>query len=179
MKGSDEELVAAARVLKVWGLRGAVKLAPYFEIVRLLREGETVVVRTQRGDPLLMQLIEVRQGGGHLFVRFAERSAPEEVRDLVGGEVWLPRSMLAELEEGEFYWHQVEGLAVEDTEGRFLGRVVEILSTPGHDLFVIRDERREFLLPAVKAFVLEIDPEGGKMVVSPPEGLVEETVRAV
>ena len=55
-----------------------------------------------------------------------------------------------------------------------MGRVTEIRSNPGHDLYVISgDEGKEILLPAVKEFVLGINLEQGTMRVKFPVGLAD------
>ena len=42
-------------------------------------------------------------------------------------------------------------------QGRFLGLLEEIFSTPAHDIWVIRDDKKELMLPAVEDFVISVD----------------------
>ena len=75
---------------------------------------------------------------------------------------------------GEYYWFQLLGLPVYDAgDGALLGRLQEILPTPGHDVYVVVQGQREFLLPAVAEVVVEINLEEGFLKVAPPPGLLE------
>ena len=80
------------------------------------------------------------------------------------------------LPEGSFYHDQLIGLQVYSSDGDLLGFISEMVTTGGHDLFLIvrhdrEDEKK--LIPAVKKFVRQIDLERGRMVVDLPEGLLD------
>ncbi|HXE73876.1 MAG TPA: ribosome maturation factor RimM, partial [Candidatus Nitrosotenuis sp.] len=76
---------------------------------------------------------------------------------------------LVELEEGE-YWHfQLEGLEVRTPEGEVVGRLTAVLSTPAHDIYAVAGPRGEVLIPAVEEYVLEVNLERGVMTVKLPE----------
>ena len=68
---------------------------------------------------------------------------------LVGRSLFVPEETLGQLPEGEYYWHQMIGLRVVSEEGRFLGRLEEVFSTPAHDIWVARTPEKEYLIPAV------------------------------
>ncbi|WP_327584788.1 ribosome maturation factor RimM [Nonomuraea sp. NBC_00507] len=72
----------------------------------------------------------------------------------------------------EFHDHQLIGLAVETVAGDPVGEVTDVLHH-GQDLLVVRRKGAdEALIPFVKALVPEVDLEGGRLVVDPPEGLL-------
>jgi 16S rRNA processing protein RimM len=53
-----------------------------------------------------------------------------------------------------------------------LGTITEILVTGSNDVYVVRDEQRETLIPALKEIVREVDVTGGRMVIDPVDGLL-------
>ncbi|MDP4504573.1 ribosome maturation factor RimM [Nonomuraea turcica] len=72
----------------------------------------------------------------------------------------------------EFHDHQLIGLAVETVAGDPVGEVTDVLHH-GQDLLVVRRKGAdEALIPFVKALVPEVDLEGGRLIVDPPEGLL-------
>ena len=75
------------------------------------------------------------------------------------------------LREGEYYYHQIEGLDVLSEEGVLLGKVTEIIATGANDVYVIEGAEGELLLPAIKDVILEVDLDRGVMIVRVPEGL--------
>jgi 16S rRNA processing protein RimM len=99
-----------------------------------------------------------------------DRDAAEALRGL---DVLVAREDAVHLPEGEFFWDQVIGLQVEDTSGRALGWVSEILETGANHVYVVKAPgQREVLVPAIKDVVKLIDPGAGRMVIDPLPGLL-------
>ena len=97
-----------------------------------------------------------------------DRTAVEGMR---GQLVEVPVEEAVLLGEGEYYHYQILGLQVWTSQGELLGRVREILSAPSNDIYVVSHDGKELLLPAIEEVVLEVDLEGGRMVVELLPGL--------
>ncbi|MBF0777768.1 ribosome maturation factor RimM [Streptococcus cuniculi] len=81
---------------------------------------------------------------------------------------------LADLDEGEFYYHEIIGLEVYEGEA-LLGTIKEILQPGANDVWVIkRKGKRDLLLPYIPPVVLEVDVAAGRVQVEIPEGLDDE-----
>jgi 16S rRNA processing protein RimM len=78
----------------------------------------------------------------------------------------IPDDAVRPLAEGRFYHHQVVGLAVLTSSGQQLGRIAEVLERPANDVWVSRNGTVEHLIPATKDAVVEVDVEGGRVVVA-------------
>jgi 16S rRNA processing protein RimM len=79
-------------------------------------------------------------------------------------------------DEDEFYDRQLIGLKVIEN-GAEIGVLEDVLHLPGHDLLSIKlNDGKEMLLPFVEQFVPEIDLEAGRILVLPPQGLMEEEI---
>jgi 16S rRNA processing protein RimM len=78
----------------------------------------------------------------------------------------VPVDAVHRLPEGAFYHHQLMGLAVASASGRDLGRLVEVLERPAHDVWVARLDNIEHLVPATREAVLEVDLEAGRVKVA-------------
>lgn len=65
------------------------------------------------------------------------------------------------------------GFAVVDTAGKTIGKLVRILSTAAGELYVVEDSSGEHLIPAVKDIVAKVDFIEKKIVIDPPEGLLD------
>ena len=91
-----------------------------------------------------------------------------------GYEFGLPEADRVQLSENEFYDWELEGCSVEVRQGLLIGRVREVMRTGGVELLVVEDTaRREHLIPMAQPIVVEIDIAGKKIVIDPPEGLLE------
>ena len=81
---------------------------------------------------------------------------------------------LSDLEDGEFYYHEIIGLEVYENDV-LLGTIKEILQPGANDVWVVkRKGKRDLLLPYIPPVVLEIDIKQGRVDVEIPEGLDDE-----
>ncbi|TJZ73118.1 ribosome maturation factor RimM [Chitiniphilus eburneus] len=76
---------------------------------------------------------------------------------LKGALIAVPRSAMPEPEEGEYYWADLVGHAVVNTQGEKLGVVARLFETGANDVLVVQDGPTERLLPFVKQVVLKVD----------------------
>ena len=83
----------------------------------------------------------------------------------------MDKASLPPTEPGSFYWYQIIGLGVFTLNKRFLGHVEEILPTGSNDVYVVRDGKKEVLIPAIDSVVVEINLEKKFIKVDLPEGL--------
>jgi len=77
------------------------------------------------------------------------------------------------LQKNEFYHRQIIGLMVITSEGREIGRVAEILETGSNDVYVVRGQGKEYLIPAIKDIISRIDLRSGTIIITPMEGLLD------
>jgi len=96
------------------------------------------------------------------------RAQAESLRDLL---FEVPESELPALAEGEYYRYQLIGIEVVDGEGQPLGRLAEVLDTGANDVYAVRNDEGELLLPAIDTVVKQVNVAAGRMVVEVPAGL--------
>ncbi len=107
------------------------------------------------------------------LVKFAgvdDRNAAELLRNLY---VLRPFEELAGLEEGEVFYHQLLGMKVETVDGRDLGEVEEVYDLRPAEMLAVRGEGGVRLVPFLDSLVVEMDVEGRRLVIDPPEGLLD------
>jgi len=138
--------------------------------------GAQLRLKRGRGVGEIPAVIEsVRPHSGRLLVRLRgvnDRDAAEALR----GHLFVVDSAdLPSLEDpDEFYDHELEGLAVRTTDGDEIGRVIEVLHTPGGELLSVRTESdTELLVPFVSAIVTTVSRVDGLIEIDPPEGLLD------
>ena len=137
--------------------------------------GAVLVARRAGAPDGLLTIESTRMHSGRLLVRFVEtpdRTAAETLRGtrLLVDVTSLPPTA----DPDEFHDHQLEGLRVELVDGTGVGTVREILHGPAGELLVVaRSEGPDALVPFVHAIVSEIDLDAGRIVLTPPEGLLD------
>ncbi len=180
-----EDLILVGKISKPHGIQGELKVFPYSgdSADFLLYKTVLLCQPERKGRHLSTEELdsshEVEVTGVRPQAKFAlvflkgvdSRTLAEE---LVGLEVWTSKEYLPELETGEFFWHQVEGLTVLTTAGLQVGIVQGVLDAGGHDILVVKSKYgKEILIPAKDEFLKEINFEAGTIIISPPPGLLE------
>ncbi|MEM9494331.1 MAG: ribosome maturation factor RimM, partial [Myxococcota bacterium] len=85
---------------------------------------------------------------------------------LTGTEIWVDSSQFEPAAIGEYYWHELIGLAVHDGHGADLGRVEDLMETGRHDVLRVRGLNGGlFLVPFVERHVLSVDRTAGVVTV--------------
>lgn len=158
----EEPLLAIARVVAPHGLKGEVKADLLTDFPHRFRETTEVWV----GSPPLRRRVErARVQRGQVLLKLEGVDTREQAEALRGQLVQVPESRAVRLPRGQYFWHQILGLEVRDRSAGSLGRVAEILETGANHVYVVRGERGEWLLPAIRQVVKRIDLERGEIVV--------------
>ncbi len=164
----QQELVVVGRIIKEWGLKGDLLVMPLtFDPKRFYSLHEVFI---QLEDIVeLKKIREARLYKGNLLLRFDGCETPEHARKYRGALIKIDKSESPKLPEGIYYHYQIIGLDVYNTSGDYLGEVREIIETASNDVYVVKSDDEEYLIPAIKDFIAEIDIESKKMIVTPTE----------
>ena len=166
------ELVVG-RIARAHGLKGEVALEIRTDAPEV-RFAPGATVRTQTGNRTLT-VLGSRPHSGRLLVTFAEID-DRTTADVLRGMVLVVDEKDSPLldDPDEFYDHQLVGLRVEHVDGTLIGTLAEVLHLPGGEtLAVMKPGGVEILIPFVSAIVPRVDVPGGRVLVDPPEGLLE------
>ena len=84
---------------------------------------------------------------------------------------------LPDLGEDQYFRFDIVGIEVVDEKGSSLGKVQEVLVTGANDVYIVRDEKSELLIPAIDSVVKEIDTAARRMVVELIPGLEQRPLK--
>lgn len=143
----------------------------YLESDGTLARLTEVVLRKKGEEGRVFKVRGVKPKGKTFILTVEGIEDAEAVGRWFGADVFASSSILEELPPGEYYWKDLIGLRVVTEEGRYLGRVEDIMPTGSNDVYVCRGGEREILLPAVEDVVRKVDIDEGTMVVKLYKGL--------
>ncbi len=148
-------MVVMGKIVAAQGIQGWVKVQTFTEYLDSLLDYETWYVgNEQNWRPL--KVLEANLHGKVLVAKLegiADRTAAEKYK---GQLIAVPRAALPEQEEGEYYWSDLIGLAVENLAGEKLGIVDSLLETGANDVLVVKGEHGEMLIPFIASVIQQV-----------------------
>lgn len=160
-----ERRVLLGKVVGVFGVKGWVKLQSHTEPRDALFDYLPWILR-QRGTERSIDEVEGRAQGRGLVASFPAVGTRDAAEALIGAEIWVERSTLPKPRQGEYYWVDLEGLAVQTSAGQSLGRVSHLFATGANDVLVAIEGERERLIPFITDEVVKrVDLAAGLIVV--------------
>ena len=159
------------KVTKPWGTKGQVML--FLDVdspddyARL--DSAFVEVKGQL-VPLFFQLDQLN---GNKAVATIEDYSPEQVQTLIGHSLYLPLDQLPPLEGNRFYFHEVVGFRVVDSQHGDIGTIQQVIEYPAQPLFQIEKNGVEVLLPVIDPVIDRVDREQKTLFVTAPNGLID------
>jgi 16S rRNA processing protein RimM len=166
--------IRVAKIGAAHGLRGEVRL--FVDADDPLAVKKLGVLEDEAGAREF-KIAALREAKDHLLVRFegvSDRTAAERLTNI---ELYVPRERLPkQKDKNRFYRADLVGLRVETTAGEALGKIVAVQNFGAGDLLEFARESggATVLIPFADPFVPVVDVEGGKVVIDPPAGLLDE-----
>ncbi|MBI9077495.1 MAG: 16S rRNA processing protein RimM [Desulfatibacillum sp.] len=168
---TSNDFLEVGQVAGVHGIQGAVLLRSFAEDSNLFIKGGKILLKGP-GEVVQEYVLESsRPHKGQILACLEGVSDRNGSEALKGRLIMVPKDSLPELEPGEYYWFELVGLDVLEKDGSRLGTLESIIETGSNDIYVVKDGKRETLVPALPWVILSIDLEAATMVVDLPEGL--------
>jgi 16S rRNA processing protein RimM len=168
-----DDMVLVGRIARPHGLRGQVVVNPETDFVEeRFRPGETLWIQT-RGRDASLTIASARIQNGRPVIAFEGVSRREDVEPLAGFELRVPETTLRPLEPGRYYEHQLVGCVVETVQGATLGSVIRVEGGAGVSRLVVDGKGNEILIPLAVDICVDVDVDGRKIRIEPPEGLID------
>jgi 16S rRNA processing protein RimM len=163
--------ITVGKIVGTHGIRGLLKVLSYAESLDVFAPGKTLAL-SRKGKPVgRFSVASSRRHKGVVLVAIEGISSIETAMAWIGCQVDVDKATLPPVEEGAYYWHQIIGMKVVTSDNRTIGRVKAIFPTGSNDVYVVRDGKKEILIPAIDSVVVHIDLDEKTMTVDLPEGL--------
>ena len=170
----EDDTILIGRVGRAHGIRGQVIVhaATDFPVQRFREGAEVLLVRG--GEPSTRRRIAtVRFQQGRPVIGFEGIASMSDAERLTGVELRIPATELGPLPERTFHHHELIGCEVRDRKDALIGLVRAVEGPMERSRLVVDSERGEVQIPLADDICVSIDPAARRIVVDPPEGLIE------
>ncbi len=160
------------KVINTHGIQGEVKVFPITSDLERFSYLEKAYIGEKK-LPVFLQ--RVRYHKGIVIIKFREFDDINQVIRFLNDFIYVDDEHRIELPENHYFIHDLMDCDVFDISGNKIGIIKDILQTGGNDVYVIDDgsNGKEYLIPAVKRFIREIDISDKMIIIDPIEGMIE------
>ena len=167
-----DECYQLGHVIKTHGLKGEVNIfldvddpSEYHEL------GSVFVEINQKLVPFFIESIQLK--GNKALVKFEDVATLEQAEELQSKRIYVPLADLPDLEEHQFYYHEIVGYRVKETSRGLLGTVKNVYTSSGQDLVAVEYQGKEILIPVADEIIKKVDKDQKTLDVTLPGGLLE------
>jgi 16S rRNA processing protein RimM len=161
--------LSIGKIVGVHGVKGALRIYSYAESPSIFQPNILLLLRNAEGSERRYPVCWAKSHSKGVLLALEGIDDRDNASSLIGCEIFIDKALLPALEEDTYYWSDIIGLAVYDTEDAYLGRVTSVFPTGSNDVYVVRNGNAEILVPALEWVVLDIDLVSGRMTVDLPE----------
>jgi 16S rRNA processing protein RimM len=163
------------KIVNTHGVRGEVRVISRTDFPEeRYQAGSTLYLFSEKGgEPVELTVDSHRKHKNFDLLTFEGFHDISQVEPFKNGILKVNETQLGDLEEGEFYFHEIIGCKVMTRDGDEIGNIKEILTPGANDVWVVKAAKgKEVLIPFIDDVVKEIDVENKLIVIEPMEGLL-------
>lgn len=158
------------KIVNTQGIKGEMRVMPSTDDLDRFKLLETVFVQKKSGIEEY-EVEGIRYHKQFVLLKLKGIDDMTNAEKLKGCDVKVTEDMAIPCEEDEYYIKDLYDMEVETDEGEKLGVISDIIFTGANDVYVVKGEEKEILIPAIKQCILKVDVENKKMIVKLLEGL--------
>ncbi|WP_040228096.1 ribosome maturation factor RimM [Bhargavaea cecembensis] len=163
------------KIVNTHGIRGEVRVISRtdFPEERYAEGNRLGLFMPGSSKPVILTVASHRVHKNFDLLSFEGHPNINDVEKYRDGILKVSEEDLGELEEGEYYYHEIVGCTVFAEDGREIGEVTEVISTGANDVWAVKDSAGKMhYIPFIDDVVLEVAPEEKRIVIDPIEGLL-------
>jgi 16S rRNA processing protein RimM len=166
-------LIAIGKCAKPIGTRGEIKIVPLTDDTKRFQNLQSVWVGHDETRAKSYSVTSVRVEAQQVVLRLQGITSSEQAGELRNTYIFLPQEKTVMLRAGSYFMDDVLECEVVTEEQVLVGRVTDILSLPANDVWVVRKDTKEILIPAVKEIIRKVDVKMKRITIHALEGLLE------
>lgn len=164
MKQSSD-YIHLGKISGVFGVRGWVKVFSHTTPRENIVKYKIWQLHSSDNSYQSIKVLNGRRQGKVIVAQLEDVVDPDQARQLIGTEISIAPEQLAKLNQGEYYWSDLEGLSVVTTTGIDLGTVAWLFETGNNDVLVVEGDRERYIPYVADEVIISVDLQASKMVV--------------
>lgn len=166
-------MIAVGKIVKTIGVKGECKVALLSDVpgrlegVADLRVGAT----EQRSEPRVIESVRAHQDG--VIIKLKGTDSGTDAERLKGMFLYVPVDQAVRPSDISYFVHEIVGMQVVTEEGTHVGVVSDVWKIPGNDIWLVKADGREIMIPAAREFIRSVDLTQKRITIHVIEGLLD------
>ncbi|MDR7856357.1 ribosome maturation factor RimM [Tissierella sp.] len=160
------------KIINTHGIKGEVKVFPLtnninrFDFLKIAYIGE---------EKIRVQIEKVKYHKNFVILKFNGFNDINEILSFKDNYIFVDEEGLVKLPENHFFIYDLVGSQVIDIESNIVGTIKDVIQGASNDVYVIKniEGNKEYLIPAVKQFIIDVNIVDKKIIINPIEGMIE------
>ena len=167
-----EPLVPLGEIVTTHGLNGWLKLSAFNPSTNALSPGVEVFLE-HGGRRSAHRLEASSQHKKQFLIKLGDINSIDDAARYIGSTLAVGEAALEALEPNQYYHYQIIGFEVFHLNGDRVGTILSTMSTPAGEIYVVQGPDKEHLIPAAREIIEQVDFDARKIIVNPPDGLLD------
>ena len=160
------------KIISAHGIKGEVKVYPITDNLNRFNYLKTAYIGEKK---IKVELERVKYHKNLAILKFKEINDINEIISFKDNFIYVDEEGKIILPKNHFFIHDLLDSQVFDTKSNLIGTIVDVLQGASNDIYVVKDanKNKEYLIPAVKQFIIDVNSIDKKVVIDPIEGMIE------
>jgi 16S rRNA processing protein RimM len=167
------ELIAIGRISKPIGTRGDVKVLPLTDNMQRFAALPVVWMGRDAAHVELKNILRRRIDKKQVVLHLNGFETIEEAEILKDFYLFIQKEDAVELQKGSYFIDDILGCEIVTEELKEVGVITDLFSLPMNDVWVVKKDSKEILIPAVKAIIRQVDVKNKRITIHSFEGLID------
>lgn len=168
----EKQLISVGEIINTQGNKGEVRVWPLTDFPERFKPG-AVLLMEKDGHQRHLTIEKVRTQKNFLVIKFTEITDMPLAEELKTGLLKITNDQLTKLPANTYYIFEIVGMEVRTNDGQVLGKVKDVIQTGSNDVYIVAGKTKDYLIPALKQIVKDVDKENKLITVEPLEGLLD------
>jgi len=166
------DYIKVGRITNTHGIKGELKVFPLTDNLNRFDDLKIVYLGNNKERA---EVEEVKYHKGFAIIKFKEFDNINQVLRFKDDFLFIDAKDKVQLPKDHYFIFDIVDCLVYDTKGKEIGIVTDVLQYASNDVYVVKDQEsgKEYLIPAVKKFVVDIDIDNKRLIIDPIEGMIE------
>lgn len=166
------DYIQIGKIITTHGIKGQVKVHPLTDDINRFSRLKIAYLGNSK---FKVKVEEVKYHKNIVILKFEEFDDINEILPYKDDFIYIDEKDKIDLPKNCFFIFDIIDCLVFNLEGEKIGVVTQVIQSASNDIYVVKDniKNKEYMIPAVKKFIVDVDIDNKKIVVDPIEGMIE------